>query len=300
MRALVTGATGFIGRRLVRRLGTAVVLTRDPERARATLGDVEAHRWDPEAGPPAAAALDGVEAIFNLAGKPLAEGRFTTERKAQIRASRVDLTRRLVEAAAARTERPRVLVSASATGYYGSRADEVLDETSAAGSDFLATLCRDWEAEAARAREAGIRVVNARFGVVLGPGGGALARMLTPFKLCVGGRLGSGRQWMSWAHIDDAVGLLVLAAEREDISGPLNVVAPNPVTNRDFTAALAGALGRPAIFPAPAFALRLALGEIADLLLLASQRALPRVAERAGYAFRFPAVGEGLAASLKE
>jgi uncharacterized protein (TIGR01777 family) len=292
MRALVTGGSGFIGRRLISRLERPVVLSREPERARRALGDVEAYAWEAEAGPPPAAALDGVEVIFHLAGENVG-ARWTDEKKRRIRASRVAGTRHLVAAIAARSSRPRLLVSASAVGYYGDRGDELLDEESPPGDDFLAQLCRDWEAEAARANELGLRVVTPRTGIVLGREGGALARMLTPFRLGVGGRLGAGDQWMPWIHIDDEVGLLLHAAEHDDVAGAMNAVAPEPVRNAAFTHALARALHRPAVLPAPAFALKLAFGEFSSSLL-ASARVAPRVAERTGYRFHHPTIAGAL------
>lgn len=285
MRALVTGATGFIGRRLVASLEQPVVLSRRPDVARQTLGDVKAYAWEPGAGPPPAEALEGVEAVFNLAGESVAGGRWTAKRKSRIRASRVIGTRHLVAGIQAQGHRPRVLVSASAVGFYGSRGDEVLEEDSKPGNDFLAELCQAWEAEANRAKELGVRVVTPRIGLVLGKGGGALAQMLIPFKLGLGGRLGDGRHWVPWIHLDDLVGLLLHAAKNK-ISGAVNAVGPAPVTNREFTRALASALNRPAIFPVPEFALRLIFGELASVLL-ASQRVLPRVAEKTNYRFRY-------------
>ncbi|HET6201436.1 MAG TPA: TIGR01777 family oxidoreductase [Planctomycetota bacterium] len=293
MRALVTGATGFIGRALLRRLESPVVLTRDPARARESLGGAEVHRWQPGADPAPAESFRGVEAVVHLAGEPVASGRWNAAKKARIRDSRVLGTRDLVASIERVRERPRVFVSASAVGFYGSRGDEDLDESASPGSDFLARVCRDWEAEASKARALGLRVVQARIGVVLGRGGGALARMLPPFRLGLGGTLGGGRQWMPWIHLEDAVGLLLHAAEREDVAGPMNVVAPDPATNREFTKALAGALRRPAVFPVPPFALRLALGEFAEVLL-GSQKVRPRVAERTGYRFRHPSVAGAL------
>ena len=297
MRALVTGATGFIGRRLVAKLDHPVVLTRDPDRARAALGsDVTPFAWDPVSGPPPADAFRGVDTVFNLAGENVGERRWTKKRKAVIRGSRVEGTRNLVAGIEALRERPKVLVSASAVGYYGHRGDDTLDETAAPGSDFLAELCVAWEAEARRAGAMGLRVVTPRLGVVLGPGG-ALSKMLTPFKMGVGGRLGSGRQWMPWIHLDDVVGLLLLAASSPALSGPLNVVAPAPATNREFTKALGAALGRWTIFPMPGLMLRLVVGEFATVLL-SSQRVLSRVVPQAGYAYLHPELSGALRASL--
>ncbi len=292
MRALVTGATGFIGRRLVASLEAPVVLTRRPEHARAILGKVEAFAWDPMSGLPPAEAFHGVEVVFHLAGEPIAEGRWTRERKQQIRESRVIGTRNLVKGIEAASPRPRVLVSSSAIGYYGSRGDEVLVESAAPGKDFLAEVCRAWEGEAQRAAALGVRVVTPRTGMVLGRGG-ALARMLTPFKLGLGGRLADGNQWMSWIHLDDFVGLLRHAAGRTEISGALNAVGPAPVRNSEFTRALARVLHRPVIFPVPEFALRVMFGELASVLL-ASQRVEPRIAQATGYKYRFAAIEDAL------
>ena len=296
MRALVTGATGFIGRRLVRELDRPLILSRRPEVARKILGAAEVHAWNPEEGPPPAEAFEGVEAIFHLAGDSVASGRWTAAKKARIRRSRVQGTANLVEGLRNLKSRPRVLVSASAVGYYGSRGDEVLEEASAPGTDFLAGVSVAWEAEAGRARELGLRVVTVRNGMVLGAGGGALARMLLPFKLGLGGRLGDGRHWMPWVHLDDVVSLMLDAAKSE-ISGAMNAVAPEPVINQEFTRTLARVLHRPAIFPVPRFALALLFGELSTLLV-ASQRVVPRVAERAGYKFRFTSLEEALRQSV--
>lgn len=297
MRVLVTGATGFVGRRLVERLERPVVLSRNPDSARRQLGDVIAHAWNPEAGPPPAAAFEGVEAVIHLAGEPVAEGRWTAAKKRRIRESRVEGTRQLVAGLAELAQRPRVLVSASAVGIYGSQGETVLDETAAPAGDYLAEVCSAWEREALAATQLGLRVVNARIGIVLGPGGGALGKMLPIFKLGLGGRLASGQQWMPWIHLDDVVGLLLFAAEQEQATGPMNTVAPEPVSNREFTRVLAQTLRRPALFPAPAFGLRLGLGEFAQVLL-ASQRVVPRAAERWGYRFRYPDLAGALSASV--
>jgi uncharacterized protein (TIGR01777 family) len=289
MRALITGATGLVGKHLLGRIEDAVVLSRNPDQARRRLGKVEAHAWNPERGPAPAEAIRGVEAVFNLAGEPVFEGRWTEEKKRRIRDSRVVGTRNFVSALAAmeNESRPKVLVSASAVGYYGDRGDEELDERSIVGDGFLAEVCVDWEREAMAAAQLGIRVVCVRIGIVLAPGGGALAAMLTPFRMGMGGRLGSGRQWMPWVHIKDLAGMMLHASRNDSIRGPMNAVAPHPVINVDFTSALAHAVHRPALLPVPRIALRLALGEVSDILI-ASQRVFPRVAEQSGYVFDHP------------
>ncbi len=297
MRALVTGATGFIGRQLVARLTRPVVLSRDAARARQSLGNVEAFDWDPVMGAPPAEALRDIQCVFHLAGDPVAQGRWTAAKKARVRESRVAGTANLVSALRAMQSRPEVLISASAVGYYGSRGDELLVETSSAGRDYLAEVCAAWEAAARGAIDLGVRVVTARIGIVLGKGGGALAKMLTPFRLGLGGRLGSGQQWMPWVHVDDTVGLLLHVAENPGISGAVNVVAPHPATNAEFTRTLAHQLRRPALLPMPAAALRLAFGEFAEVLL-ASQRVQSTVAQQSGYAFRYPELSAALAAAL--
>jgi len=291
VRVLLTGGTGFIGRALADALAaaghTVTLVTRDPGRARgAAVG------WDEV--PAAVAAAD---AVVNLAGEPLAAGRWTDARKAEIRGSRVDATRRLVAAVAAAPSRPSVLVSASAVGYYGPHGDEPLDETAAPGEGFLAEVCRAWEAEAAPAEALGLRVVRLRFGLVLGRDGGALARMLPPFRAFVGGALGSGAQWMSWIHRDDVVGLVLEALAKEAYRGPVNATAPHPVTNAEFTRVLGRILARPTLVRVPAAVLRLALGETADMLLT-GQRVLPAVAERLGYRWRYADLVPALRASV--
>jgi len=295
-RALVTGASGLLGRRLVRAWGEerTVVVGRDPARLAKTFPRARAVGWD-GASLLAPDALEGVDVVLHLAGEPVAEGRWTDAKKARIRDSRVAGTRAVVESIAAAAAPPRVLVSASAVGYYGDRGDEVLDEDSAPGDDFLAEVCRAWESEAARAGALGCRVVSLRIGIVLAEDGGALERMTTVFKAGVGGKLGSGKQWFPWIHADDVVGLFQLAATTESLSGALNATAPQPVTNAELTKALAHALGRVAFLPAPAFALRLALGEMASAVL-ASQRAVPKRALAAGYVFRFTDLAAALAA----
>jgi uncharacterized protein (TIGR01777 family) len=289
MRALVTGATGFVGHQLLAKLDRPVVLSRNAEKAARQLEkfNARAFEWEPLGGSPPAAAFEGVDTIFHLAGDPVAEGRWTAAKKARIRDSRVTGTRNLVAALGGLSTRPPVLISASAVGYYGSRGDEELDERSSPGHDFLADVCIGWEREAMAARELGIRVVPIRTGVVLGKNGGALAKMLTPFSLGLGSPLGSGNQYMPWIHIDDLVEEMLFAAREASVSGPLNGTAPHPVTNREFTRTLGRVLGRPTFMPpVPPFALKLLIGEFAEVLLT-SQRALPRAAVAAGFTFRF-------------
>jgi uncharacterized protein len=289
MKILIAGSTGLVGTALVRALAknghTACRLVR-PESVGVS-GTKEGFNvaWNPATGELGGAAV-GADAVVNLAGASIADGRWTAERKTLLRTSRIDTTRALVGALAKMNARPSVLVSASATGIYGNRGDELLPEESNAGTDFLAGLAREWEAEALKAEALGIRVVLARLGIILSRGGGALAKMMLPFKFGAGGRLGSGQQWMSWVTLEDVVGILRMAIEKATVRGAVNVVAPQPVRNAEFTKVLAKAMRRPALFPAPAFALRLALGEMADALLLSSQRVLPGVLEKLGYRFQ--------------
>lgn len=289
MRALVTGATGFVGQRLLEHLQEPVVLTRNVASAthRLSKSGARCFAWDPQNAPAPVEAFNGIDTVFHLAGEPLAEGRWTAAKRARLRDSRIVGTRHLVETLARLQEKPRVLVSASAVGYYGSRGDDVLTESSGPQHDFLAEICIGWEQEAAKACEVGVRVVPIRTGIVLGDSGGALAKMLTPFRLGVGGILGNGTQWMSWIHVDDLVQLLLFAARTELVGGPLNGTSPNPATNYDFTKTLGKVLGRPTILPMPGFMLRIVFGEFASVLL-GSQRAVPRAATEAGFQFRFP------------
>ncbi|MDE0264020.1 MAG: TIGR01777 family oxidoreductase [Bryobacterales bacterium] len=290
---VVTGATGFVGRRLCKLLTSPRILTRAPEHVPPEFAQSACFRWDPARELPPAEAFDGCQAVFHLAGEPVAEGRWTKAKKANIRDSRVEGTKHLVEALRQLEHRPEVLVSASAVGIYGSRGDEVLAESATAAEGFLADVCRAWEAEALAAEDLGMRVVTIRIGLVLGAQGGALARMLPLFKLCAGGRLGHGRQWMPWIHVDDLAALFLYCAQSETLSGAVNGSAPDPVTNRHFTKALASAVGRPALFPAPAFALRVGLGEFSEVLL-ASQRAVPDKALSAGFEFEHPTIETAL------
>lgn len=301
MRIAITGATGFIGRRLVRRLlgdgHTVVTFTRDAGRARAALPvRCEVERWDPQAAVTRPAALASVEGVVHLAGESVADGRWTAARKRAIRESRMVGTRALVAALGETpaADRPRVLVGASAIGIYGDRGDEELDEESAPGTGFLADVCADWEAAVRPAANLGIRTAIVRIGIVLGRNGGALGKMLPLFRLGAGGRLGSGRQWMSWIHLDDLIEVFAAALADDRVSGIVNGVAPHPVTNAEFTRTLARILRRPALVPAPAFALRLALGEMSTIVL-ASQRVLPRAALRLGFHYRYPDLDGALA-----
>ena len=302
MRVLVTGGTGFVGRRLVARLAgrgdDVVVLSRDPGKVEAGLRAGRILAWDPMAGPPRPDALNGVEAAVNLLGESIAGGRWTEEKKRRIRDSRLLGTRNLVAGLAACSPQPRVLVSGSAIGWYGPRGDEELDESSSRGEGFLADLARDWEAETERASAAGIRVVLLRIGVVLGREGGALKSMLPPFRFGLGGPVGTGRQWMSWIHVDDLCGLILHALDTAALEGPVNAAAPEPVRNREFARLLGATLRRPALLPAPSFALRLLFGEMADAVLLTGQRVLPGRARGTGFRFGYPRLDEALAQIL--
>jgi uncharacterized protein (TIGR01777 family) len=295
MKALVTGATGFVGPRLLRLLDSPVVVSRSPERARRAVGNLAGpiFRWDPMREPLPAEALEGVDVIYHLAGESVAEGRWTAAQKARIRESRVIGTRHLVQGIKQVDRKPSVLVSASAVGYYGNRGDEELTESAAPADDFLAEVCVAWEREAMAAEQLGVRTVTARTGIVLGAGGGALAKMLTPFKLGAGGPLGNGKQWMPWIHVADLARLYVHAADTPSITGPMNAVAPNPVRNSEFTKALGRQLHRPAFMPAPYLGLRLLFGEFAQVLF-ASQRVIPRVALETGFVFQYPDIASAL------
>jgi len=293
MRILVSGSSGLVGAAVVRHFAAPTdevirVVRREPKPG------VSEVRWDPEAGTMAAGGLEGLDAVVHLAGENVAAGRWTPAKKDRIRKSRVEGTRLLARTLAGLKRPPKVLASASAVGFYGNRGDEELDEGSPPGSGFLAGVCREWEAATEPAAQAGIRVVLARLGVVLAREGGALARMLPLFRFGLGGRLGSGRQFMSWITLEDAVGAIRFLLENDSLCGPVNLVSPHPATNREFTAALGRALRRPTFLPAPAFALRIALGEMADEMLLASARVLPRGLLASGYSFSHPALEPAL------
>lgn len=291
MQVLISGASGMVGKIL-----QSVLVQEDRQVRRLTRHKEEGDDipWDPAAGKLDASALEGVDAVVHLAGENISSHRWTAAQKARIRDSRVRGTQLVSEAIARLERKPQVLVCASAIGYYGDRGDEILDETSPPGSGFLPDVCRAWEAATAPAAQAGIRVVNLRFGVILSPTGGALAKMLPPFRIGAGGRLGSGRQYMSWITLDDVVDVISYVLTTEKVAGPVNVVSPTPVTNAEFTQTLGRVLGRPTIFPVPAFAARLAFGEMADALLLASTRVMPRALEAAGYEFHFAGLEHAL------
>lgn len=299
MNVTLTGATGFIGSRLTNALlaeGHAVHALGRKRPANLPTA-VRFSEWTSEAEPPAE-SLASADAVIHLAGEPVAQ-RWTPEAKQRIRASRVDGTRRLVNALSTLSRRPHTLICASAIGLYGSRGDEVLTETSAPGSDFLAQVVIDWEKAAVLAEALGIRVARLRFGMVLGKDGGAMAKMLPPFRLGVGGRLGSGRQWTSWIHIDDLIRLILFTLATPAAGGAINATAPEPVTNAEFTRELGAALHRPAILPVPKFALKLLFGEMAGMLL-ASQRVIPAAAQKAGFEFEYPKLAPTLRRLLTE
>ncbi|MBV9646941.1 MAG: TIGR01777 family oxidoreductase [Candidatus Eremiobacteraeota bacterium] len=292
----VTGANGFVGSALVKEIlargHVPLALGRNPDRMKFD-ERVERRRFDPEQPRPNPSAFEGADAVIHLAGETVA-GRWTTEKKRRIYASRIEGTRVLVESLAALERRPAVLASASASGYYGSRGDATLTEESPPGNDFLARVCLDWEREAATAERLGIRVVRLRTGIALG-NGGALAKMRTPFALGLGGPFGKGRQFVPWIHLADLASLYLFAVDREDVRGPLNAVAPDAATNIRFARAFGAALHRPAMLPVPRLPLRLLLGEFTETLF-ASQRLVPAVAERTKFVWRYPHLEEALAA----
>jgi uncharacterized protein len=300
MKAIVSGASGLIGTALTKALrdrgDTVLHLVRKSESQPASPSEI---RWDPLSARVDVQAMEGADAVVHLSGANVSKGRWTPARKQVLRSSRLDSTRVLVDSLARLRQKPKVFVSASAVGYYGNRGDEILTETARPGSDFLSLLARDWEAEAARAAESGIRTVILRLGVILSGAGGALPEIIRPFKFGVGGPLGSGRQWLSWIALEDAVDAIQSAFVKPDWSGPINVVAPEPVRNAEFAEIVGRVLHRPAILPAPAFMLRLALGEMADALLLASQRVIPERLVKSAYAFKFPDLEGALRTMLR-
>jgi len=298
MDVVVTGASGLIGTALEGALDRAGHRMVPMVRGQAS-GD--AVHWDPDRGEIDAGALEGVGAVVHLAGEGIGNKRWNAEHKARVKDSRIRGTSLLAQTLAQLEKAPKVLVSGSAVGYYGDRGDEVLTETSRPGNDFLAEVCTAWEGATAPAKEAGVRVAHIRTGIVLSGRGGVLPKMLTPFRFGVGGKLGSGRQWVSWIALEDEVGAIVRLLEDESLSGPFNLTAPNPVTNADLTKAIGAALHRPTLIPAPAFALKAVLGpEMADELLLVSQRALPTRLLDSGFTFAHSEIGEALRVALSE
>jgi uncharacterized protein (TIGR01777 family) len=297
MRVAVTGSSGLIGSALCRALSARGHTVRRVVRRTAQTGEI---RWDPATGTIEAGAFTVIDAVVHLAGAGIGDRRWTPARKEELVSSRVQGTALLARTIAAVEPAPSVLVSASAVGIYGDRGDEVLTESSALGSDFLADLCQQWEAGTGPAAEAGVRVVHLRSGIVLSPHGGVLGRQLPLFRMGLGGRLGNGRQWTSWISIDDEVRAILFALERETLAGPVNATAPAPVTNAEYSAALGRALHRPAVLAVPPVALRAVLGsQLVDEALLASQRVEPAALSAAGFTFDHPEVGEALRALLR-
>ncbi|MDT7542186.1 MAG: uncharacterized protein QOE33_2090 [Acidobacteriota bacterium] len=296
MKIIVTGASGLVGSSLMPSLlGRGHEVTQLVRRkSKSATGGVREVEWHPERGEIDAAALESHDAAVHLAGESIAAGRWTDERKRLIRDSRVQGTSLLASTLASLKARPRALVSASAIGYYGDRGEEALTEQSAAGEGFLPDVCREWEAATEAARAAGIRTTLLRFGLILSAEGGALAKMLLPFKLGIGGKVGDGKQFYSWITLTDVIDIIHFALANENLSGAINVVAPEPATNSEFTKSLGRAVNRPAFFPVPAFGARLAFGEMADALLLASARVLPERLQAAGYEFKYPTLDGAL------
>ncbi len=296
MRILITGGSGFIGRALsgeLKNSGHEVIIA-----TRRRNDSNDRFTWDSHELIPQD-IMSGFDAVVNLAGEPVAPGRWTKERKKRILASRVNATRALAESIRNANPKPKVLISASAVGYYGPHGDEYVTEETPPASDFLAGVCRAWEAEALKAEELGVRVVLVRIGGVLGADGGALAQMVIPFKFFLGGQIGNGKQWFSWIHRDDMAGIIKYALENESVSGPVNATAPGPVTNREFSRALGKALHRPSFFAVPGIVIKLSLGELGGMLLT-GQRVLPEKVLNAGYKFKYPEVGEALRAIFEK
>ena len=296
MKILVSGSHGLVGRALLSRLSSE---GHEVARLVRSGGGTSEVHWDPESGSIETDRLGGFDGVVHLAGESIAGGRWTAEKKRRIRDSRVKGTALLASSLAATPSPPKVFICASAVGYYGDRGGEELDESKPPGSGFLPEVCVQWESATHPAAERGARVVNLRFGVILSREGGALAQMLPPFRMGAGGPVGSGKQYLSWISLDDAVEGILFALRRDDLRGPVNVVSPQPVTNAGFARALGRAVRRPAVMPLPAFAARIAFGEMADALLLASARVTPAKLQAAGYSFRFPEINGALQLALE-
>jgi uncharacterized protein len=298
MKVLITGASGLIGnalQRSFREKGYEMLLASRSQ----PKGDNEI-QWDVDAGFSEPERLEGIDAVVHLAGESISGLRWTDEKKKAIRNSRVLGTRSVVNAISKLQDRPRVLVAASAVGFYGERGEEELTESSSAGDDFLSAVAKEWESESRRAEDAGIRTVLLRSGIVLSKDGGALGTMLTPFKLGVGGVVGSGKQWMSWISLDDEIEIINFALENENLRGAVNAVSPNPVTNHEFTKTLGDVLYRPTILPLPEFAVSMVFGEMGDALLLASTKALPKRLLDAGFQFKYPSLKPAIEHAVNE
>jgi uncharacterized protein (TIGR01777 family) len=285
MKVLIAGASGLVGSALIPALEAEGAEVTRLVRSSAGAGEIE---WHPNNDQIDGKSLEGFDAVINLAGENIAAGRWTDDLKRKIHDSRVNGTHLLSEALAKLAQPPKVFLCASATGFYGDRSDETLDEQSDSGGGFLAGVCREWEQATDPASAAGVRTVNLRFGPILARDGGMLAKLLTPFKMGMGGKVGSGKQYISWVAIDDVVNAIKLALKDETIRGPLNIVSPHPVTNEEFTKTLGHVLSRPTALAMPAFAVRLAFGEMADEMLLTSQRVIPKKLNDAGYEFQQP------------
>ena len=299
MKIAITGASGFVGSALIPSLtGKGYQIVR-LVRSQPKSGGTEI-RWDPAAGTIDAPALEGFDAVIHLAGDPIAEGRWTEEKKGRIRESRVKGTRLLAETIAKLSQPPKVFLCASAVGWYGNRGDEILTEESSSGSGFLAEVGREWEEAAAPAAQKGVRIVKMRFGIILHPAGGALKKMLPPFRMGVGGPFGNGKQFMSWITLDDVVGAIAHALANDSLRGPVNTVAPNPVTNWEFSKTLGKVLHRPVLLSVPAFAARILFGEMADEALLASAQVQPAKLLAGGYRFLYPELEPALRHLLKK
>ena len=298
MKILISGSHGLVGTALIKSLeADRHEIFRLVRHYPHSPSEIE---WSPERYSIALSMIEGFDAVVHLAGESIAEGRWTDEKKKRIRESRVKGTRLLGDALANLTQQPRVMISASAVGYYGNRGDETLTEMSSPGDDFLSEVCVEWEKATDMAKEKGIRTVNARFGIILDKDGGALKKMLPPFKMGIGGRIGDGKQWMSWIVLDDVIGGIKFSLTNDSLQGPVNFVAPNPVRNAEFTKTLGRVLSRPTIFPIPAFGVRLVFGEMADALLLASQRVDCARLKNIGYEFKHASLDGALTHVLRD